>query len=290
MNILTFEALKKITNQLRPEAILHPASAAYVSMLVKPYADVLETASIEGMQQWLPLAFPGKLAEGATAALNKAVTDKITTYNEAAKEAKGVELLEEEQYNTTVPEVITAGKEAIIHYLAAKVLELAGNVARDNNDDNIYPWDVQLAIGNDPELSKMLGVTKDMNKLPVDVVIGPQKFTHELTHDFAEGLSLFEAKSVGNRDFGMTMFDVPLNLSGFDNADELGSVGRFVFDDTQTYSVVVAEFKPGFNTPDFMQGFATGAMWAGVDHHTYWKDLTKYNRAGPAVVEEKLTF
>lgn len=31
-----------------------------------------------------------------------------------------------------------------------------------------------------------------------------------------------------------------------------------------------------FNTPDFMQGFATGALWTNMDHHLYWKNLISY--------------
>nr|ABK25428.1 unknown [Picea sitchensis] len=49
---------------------------------------------------------------------------------------------------------------AVMEYLAAEVLELAGNAAKDNKKNRIIPRHILLAVRNDDELGKLLvGVT-----------------------------------------------------------------------------------------------------------------------------------
>ena len=45
---------------------------------------------------------------------------------------------------------------AVLEYLSAEILKLAGNAARDNKKTRIIPRQLQLAVRNDEELNKLL--------------------------------------------------------------------------------------------------------------------------------------
>uniref|UniRef100_A0A182MWF7 Histone H2A n=1 Tax=Anopheles culicifacies TaxID=139723 RepID=A0A182MWF7_9DIPT len=60
------------------------------------------------------------------------------------------------QYATRIGAGSSVYLAAVLEYLAAEVLELSGNAARDNHKSRLTPRHIQLAIRNDEELSKLL--------------------------------------------------------------------------------------------------------------------------------------
>jgi len=91
----------------------------------------------------------------------KSKTGKVTSRSARAGLAFPVgrvgRFLKKGQYSQRVGAGAPVYLAAVLEYLAAEILELAGNAARDNKRTRINPRHIQLAVGNDEELRKLFG-------------------------------------------------------------------------------------------------------------------------------------
>jgi hypothetical protein len=268
MNALTTEAITN-TVENRTNAIFHPTSIAYIQILLTPYASALDAAQdFEGIRAWIPMVFPGDLGVNTLA--------QFITTNTATEDA--------------VP--LDTSKSAIIAYLVDEIVGVAVAVSTRKQSIITLPWDIQEGIRNNPELSQIFGIAQDAKTLPVSVTIGPQQFVHSLSEEFTVGLLLFS--KISQVDFHITLFGAPLTTNYFvlEDGTDRPSQYTFYYENNMDHRVKVGVSEYTFSTPDFMQGFSTGALWAGVDHHNYWSELMvmEYHQdeAGETIGEWKI--
>jgi histone H3/H4 len=139
------------------------------------------TLSSREIQSAVRLVLPGELAKHAVAEGTKAVT-KYTSNAGMPKGGRGKSKKKPTSRSAKAGLQFPVGRvhrhlklgkyagrtssgapvylAAVMEYVAAEVLELAGNAARDNKKSRIIPRHITLAVRNDEELNKFLsGVT-----------------------------------------------------------------------------------------------------------------------------------
>lgn len=244
--ILTNEFIRNKFNA--PEITLADVSVAYTRQLVQPYEQVLQPVDdIERIIEWVKVAFPGEILEYVNAEINKIPVEN------------GILSAQ------TIKETILS---SLIRFIYQYVENLTGVWNSYNDDVSILPWDIRDVIDMNQELSQIFRFDGQENKLPVTFTVQGVPHTHMFSLDFTMGLLTF--CKCTNIDFQPQMFGESLGTNNHHY--------RYLEVFTTKYSVEVVGDPDAyeFNNGDFMQGFATGAIWAGVDHHNYWNNLREY--------------
>lgn len=103
----------------------------------------------------------GKIAKGGRGKAGKSGTARAKV-NKSFKAGlnfpvgRMMRLLKRGKYSQRVGQGAPVYLSAVLEYLCAEVMELAGNAAKDNKKNRIVPRHIQLAVRNDDELSKLL--------------------------------------------------------------------------------------------------------------------------------------
>jgi len=96
----------------------------------------------------------GKAGRGATAQKSQSRSSKAGLQFPVGRIGR---FLKKGRYAARVGAGAPVYMAAVLEYLCAEILELAGNAARDNKKTRIVPRHLQLAVRNDEELNKLLG-------------------------------------------------------------------------------------------------------------------------------------
>ena len=205
-----------------------------------------EIDNVGKLLEWIPLVYPSVISNYIMGRINRLNTPNC---------------------NMSVLEM----KEIILSSLASILLQ-HGEMAIPNRNPyepaSILPWDVQTGIVETSELFRLFGFNQVQNRLDVTFTVQGVDHKDMWSLDFAMGVLTF--CKVYGVNCEPRMFGYPL---GSDNHHY-----RYLEVFTSEYSVEILGIEDPFNFDglDFMHGFSTAAVLAGVNHRDYWKNLRQY--------------
>lgn len=234
---------------------LVPEANLYIQVLVSPYINAMEPVTdLDALRQWIPGIFKDK-ADELSNALEANVSPLLLQLGDTA---------------TTDDGVVKIARTTITDFILRWILSKVITHFTGSGENIVLPWDVlDLVIASSDGLADFLQMDKNSKTLPVTVVIGSNKFEHNMTKELAYGLSLFCVLT--QIDCTIYMYETPLYQDLWTNPNNRFSDESTLHDKYKITLTSGQSFK--FETSDFIQGLATGAQWAGADVSTYITDL-----------------
>jgi hypothetical protein len=239
--LITSEFIRNIGSEVHPELKISESSIIYLEQSFDPYWNSVRTIrNPDKLLEWVDINLPGELGKHARSKVIK-------------------------EWNGQKVRKINSGIGAIFEYLISESIELGGSKPYDV----LLPWDIKNALSSDEEFVKMLGLEAgDNTTFPVTIIINGQNFVHELTEEQVAGLYAF--KFHYNLDWGLYVLSDPIQFDV--DYDEI-SLNKNVKYKELKYSVQIDNKTYIFERPDFIQGWVTGAMWAGIDPYAELSDF-----------------
>jgi len=259
--------IKQSINQHVHEAgkNIHDTSAAYIDYLLKSVLEPISNAiNKQQIITWMANNFGLNISDSLQVEMKNKEMDIINTFLQ-----RGNFTSEEEEKVGNL--LLQDPKDIIFDYLIKQIIK---STVRTIKVNTFLPWDIRTSIGNDQLLSNLLNLPPaDIRQvtLPVNVSID-REYVLDMTEEFTCGLLLYsDVAHISFRTRGIRMFGADFYSS------YMAGNNRFTHNTRKTYSVKVANRVYNFNTIEFMQGFATGALWSGTNHRDYWSDLIDYS-------------
>jgi histone H2A len=179
--VANFETyISKILKQVHPETNITANAKSQLNSLLNVIGNAIaqkavdlsyiadkKTLSVREIQTAVRIILPGELVKHAVSEGTKAVTKydgakrrkvKGTLASKAGIVVPPVRARKiiERYTRLKIGELSSIYLAAVLEYLAAEVLELAGNAARDNRKKTVSSRHIMLAIRNDEELNKLV--------------------------------------------------------------------------------------------------------------------------------------
>lgn len=310
--VLTPESIKSLSKNIEP-FVLDPISIAYIQILLVPYVKLLDTVTPGLIPSYFKWRGNDKLLVNCRWLTNPTCRwiykGLIIPKNDLLHQGLFISttmrddgivyayqyvenfLSNNSNYDVNSPEAVIEAKNGFIKYIISKIFDLfTFNKQERVVDTYILPWDIKSTISSDSELSQMFNIkfnpwlssrlhNRELNRLyninkddtlPVMITINNNPFGYKLSLDFITGLMLFS--DISGYNFPITIFNIPFNLDYIKKNNSSRYI-KEIISDRYNFTINIGDKGYKFNTLEFLQGFATGAFWSGVDHHLYWNHL-----------------